>query len=130
MKPNDKARLFIDICSKYPYGLIVKFNDKNLCVEEVHFSRGDYFLTLSDGIKKYVGVSVERVKPYLKSIKNMTEEEREEYYSTFNHLDDDLGSKIVYPSIASNDWLNAHHYDCRGFIEEGLALEATPDIYK
>jgi hypothetical protein len=27
------------------------------------------------------------------------------------------------------DWLNAHHFDYRGLIEKGLALEAPKDMY-
>lgn len=28
------------------------------------------------------------------------------------------------------DWLNEHHFDYRGLIEKGLALEASKDMYK
>jgi hypothetical protein len=28
------------------------------------------------------------------------------------------------------DWLNAHHFDYRGLIEKGLALEAPKGMYK
>jgi hypothetical protein len=28
------------------------------------------------------------------------------------------------------DWLNAHHFDYRGLIEKGLALEAPGNMYK
>ena len=28
------------------------------------------------------------------------------------------------------DLFNAHHFDCRGLIEKGLALEAPEDMYK
>ncbi len=28
------------------------------------------------------------------------------------------------------DWLNTHHFDFRGLIEKGLALEAPNDMYK
>ena len=28
------------------------------------------------------------------------------------------------------DWLNAHHFDFRGLIEKGLALEAPEGMYK
>ena len=27
------------------------------------------------------------------------------------------------------DWLNAHHFDYRGLIEKGLALEAPKELY-
>jgi hypothetical protein len=28
------------------------------------------------------------------------------------------------------DWLNAHHFDYRGLIDKGLALEALDGMYK
>lgn len=32
-------------------------------------------------------------------------------------------------SIPEIDWLNAHHFDYRGLIEKGLALEAPEGMY-
>jgi len=51
---------------------------------------------------------------------SMTEEE-EIYYNT------------VYTTLKfykKEDWLNAHHFDYRGLIEKGLALEAPEGMYK
>jgi hypothetical protein len=48
----------------------------------------------------------------------MTEEEKEEYINTFLAMWDAV------------DWLNAHRFDYRGFIEKGLALEAHEGMYK
>ena len=130
MNPEDKARLFVDLCAKYPYGVIVKFDDKNLCIDDIRFSRGDYFLTLTDGVKKYLNVDIERVTPYMKSMKHMSDAEKIEYMKTFNRLGDDLGTKVTYPSYTSIDWLNANHYDYRNFIEDGLVEEAPSDLYQ
>ena len=54
----------------------------------------------------------------------MTEEEKKEY------------NKVMFQSeryednyAADVDWLNKHHFDYRGLIEKGLALEAPEDMY-
>ena len=43
------------------------------------------------------------------------------------HSEDDYKWNTLYEAI---DWLNAHHFDYRGLIEKGLALEAPEDMYK
>lgn len=55
------------------------------------------------------------IKPYLRPMSSMTDEERQEYGLV---LCDEL-------SINQFDWLNAHHFDYRGLIEKGLAIEVT-----
>lgn len=131
MEAQDKALLLVEICARYPYGLMVRYDDKIVCVEEIHFSdSGQYFFTLKAEVKKYVGVNIERIKPYLKSMSRMTDEEKEEYMNTFCELKDELGTVIRYPSYASTDWLTAHHYDYKGLIKTGLSLEALEGMYK
>lgn len=128
MNQNDKGLLLVDLCSRYPYGIIVRLDDKNVCVEEIKFSKGDYFFTLS-GDKTYVGVLVDRIKPYLRPISSMTYDEREEYKKTFDTYENKMGVKLTCLSYSSTDWLTAHHFDFRGLIDKGLALEALPDMY-
>ena len=130
METKDKSRLFIDLCAKYPYGVIVKFENKNLCIDDIRFYEGDFYLTLTDGIKKYINVNIERVIPYMKSMKNMSDADKIDYLKTFNKFSDEIGTKVTYPSYPSIDWLNANHYDFRNFIEDGLVLDAPKDLYK
>ena len=33
-------------------------------------------------------------------------------------------------TVEGLDWLNAHHFDYRGLINDGLALEASKGMYK
>ena len=56
---------------------------------------------------------------------SMTEEEKYE----FNELPT-ISSSIQSLSINEIDFLNAHHFDYRGLIEKGLALEASEGMYK
>lgn len=77
--------------------------------------------------------------PYLRSMSSMTEEEESEWRLTFDTVYDlvpggDLDNEDDYddnwhnePSAESFDWLNAHHFDYRGLIEKGLAIEVTEE---
>ena len=63
------------------------------------------------------------LKPYLRPMSSMTEEEEKEFQEIklSYHFDED--------SYILLDWLNAHHFDYRGLIEKGLALEAKEGMY-
>lgn len=80
-----------------------------------------------NGIHNFGGWTVEVVKPYLRPMSSMTGDEIEEYKSFF-----ELIGKI--PVLKQDDkyfdFLNCHHFDYRGLIEKGLALEAPEDMYK
>ena len=67
---------------------------------------------------------------------SMTEEEDKEWKQTFESVydvcpggdpdnEDDFYDWHDEPSIDSIDWLNSHHFDYRGLIEKGLAIEVT-----
>ena len=67
---------------------------------------------------------VEFVKPYLFPLSSMTEEQEKECqkikYSYY--YDDD--------AFVLFDWYDKNHFDYRGLIEKGLALEAPEGMYK
>lgn len=68
----------------------------------------------------------DKVKPYLRSMKSMTDEESEEYCQ----LQDKFLLSSQYPvtdAYEMFDWLNEHHFDYRGLIEKDLAIEVTDD---
>jgi len=60
------------------------------------------------------------VRPYLRPLSSMTEEEQYEYNTAID--------KDVEPERFV-DWFNAHHFDYRGLIEKGLALTAPEGMY-
>lgn len=68
----------------------------------------------------------DKLKPYLRSMKSMTDEESEEYCQ----LQDKFLLSSQYPvtdAYEMFDWLNEHHFDYRGLIEKDLAIEVTDD---
>ena len=66
---------------------------------------------------------LETVKPYLRPMSSMTEEERKIYTKL---LFADLGG-VYEDYYKALDYLNAHHFDYRGLIERGLAIEITKE---
>ena len=72
------------------------------------------------------GVSILDFTPYLFPLSSMTDEEWEDYQKIrmIDWVHGDInGTFINAGSIV--DWLNAHHFDYRGLIEKGLAINAT-----
>ena len=87
-----------------------------------------------------VYTNIENTKPYLRPMSSMTEEERYEIQGIlgkdieiiddFINIIDSSRKRFSFLELqAVFDWLNAHHFDYRGLIEKGLALEATEDMY-
>ena len=75
------------------------------------------------------GVDVQ-IKPYLRPMSSMTEDEIKEFIliaDTVLWLGDKRSTCIL--SLKQMDWLNAHHFDYRGLIPKGLALEAPEGMY-
>ena len=81
-------------------------------------------------------VYLSEIKPYLRPMSSMTEEEFLEYhnikYNKVTYRDNwkriDIGkfqNVGIIPIEEYLDWLNEHHFDYRGLIEKGLAIEVT-----
>lgn len=71
-------------------------------------------------------------KPYLRPMKSMTKKEQLECMVELGEnfvLCGDEQVHCVSLTIDRIDWLNAHHFDYRGLIGMGLALEAPEGLY-
>ena len=144
MTQEDKELLLVDLCARLPYGVVVELDEK------FRFNKGTRVL-----VKELLDLyCVEGMKPYLRPMSSMTEEEAKEI-ATLHGLKNILSVKITdeyidviiddgfsstekitlwYDEIISSieifDYLNAHHFDYRGLIPKGLALEAPKGMYK
>jgi hypothetical protein len=114
MTQEDKELLLKDLCARLPYKVMIKSVGENKV------------LGLWD-LKDIDSLPI----PYLRSMSSMTEEEEEEYHKTMAWSGDILNEKIGIwvPTINSSDYLIAHHFDYRGLIPKGLALEAPEGMY-
>ena len=133
MTQEDKQLSLKPICGYLPYGLIYHRNDgANIKLEEIDVVRRLF---------NYTDCPEERdIKPYLRPMSSMTEEERKELSKILNYefyIDDDfaLAAEDDRHRIRLDllegciDWLLAHHFDYRGLIEKELALEAPEGMY-
>lgn len=85
------------------------------------------------------GLTHQVALPYLRPMLSMTDDEKKEYNSFIGGkqpFDSDFSAypiehKFVYEWDIKNyvDWLNEHHFDYRGLISKGLALEAPEGMY-
>ena len=115
MTQEDKELLLKEICARLPYGIKVLVSGEKYFGEE----QESYIEELVPG--SYLFESDVILKPYLRPISSMTEEEKKEYENARSDYYDDL---------ETYDWFNKHHFDYRGLIEKGLALEAPEGMYK
>lgn len=134
MVQEEKELLIKDLCARLPYNV------------QIHISYEDGFkydktLTYED-VKNYSQLpacSTTIVKPYLRPLSSMTDEEEAEianiieevYDFTFRteELLEMIPMQKTFP-MASVDWFYENGFDIRGLIEKGLALEAPQGMYK
>ena len=130
MKQEDKELLLKDLCARLPYEVMVRedtvlYDDKNTTIHRikklsyVHIGKG--FSRIKGFVHDYEYI----YRPYLFPLSSMTEEQKDEYHNTCNVGLTRWGDESYYATDESIDWLNAHHFDYRGLIEKGLALDAT-----
>lgn len=153
MTQEEKELLLKDLCARLPYGIVINVGDKDLKLDKKHQCIGvlypedcsDEFNERNNNASFYIVISGcyygEEIKPYLRPMSSMTEEEFYEYnYIRFSKIKDRINYERVDVGKFHNvgiipikeyiDWLNAHHFDYRGLIEKGLALEAPKGMYK
>lgn len=139
MTQEDKDLLLQDLCGRLPYGVKCKvwYNDKTLDIKStgIDFYTNTVNLDIpgDDNAKVYV----DNIKPYLFPISSMTEEQREEFLNIQTEERQILLNALIeyksgkydkIPIIAPYkqiEWLNKNHFDYRGLIERGLAIDCT-----
>ena len=117
MTQEDKELLLKDLCARLPYGIKASYYG----AEEEHEIWDEIEGLTFDGyvdIGQY-SLPIEAIKPYLFPLSSMTEEEKLMYEGLM------IGTDNVSYMLDVIDWLNAHHFDYRGLIEKGLAIDAT-----
>ena len=120
MTKDDKQLLLKYLCAALPFNVIVECSiDSGESV--------DLFLNTSHIDELMNGSLI--VKPYLRTVSSMTKEEKKEL--------GDFAAAIMFASQSKNslfqltrealvgDFFNKYHFDYRGLIDKGLAIEVT-----
>ena len=150
MTQEEKQLLLKDLYARLPYGVKIRIEGKPRILfgiqQESVIVRGrdeNGYCWNEYNVEEW------NIKPYLRPMSSMTDEEREDVREKFfdgsDHYDiDDIGEiyadtyqpyTTVYTLSFARlsgyiDWLNEHHFDYRGLIEKGFALEAPEGMYK
>lgn len=134
---NSKQLLLTDLCARLPYKPIVQIDDCGIW--NLRGIDHDDSAELRDRVIVWHGENypssktsfpIIDCKPYLFPMSSMTEEQKKEYRKVCE-LDTEILSKhnmdgTPFPALYnSHDWLNKNHFDYRGLIPMGLAIDAT-----
>lgn len=114
---EEKELLLIDLCARLPYGVKIELG-VNRPTTLMPIILHDYYVYDANYL------------PYLRPLSSITKEEEEYFLSLKSGLDYDTKTKKTIYNTSQVDWLNSHHFDYRGLIEKGLAIEAPEDMYK
>ena len=130
MTQEDKELLLRDLCERLPYGVKAKVFVEDILRYDYSSEEGGFINgieNINNGLfviqcreDSYV-LSYDEFKPYLRPMSSMTDSEAIGWHKTT------FGQRWITEDNIERciDWLNAHHFDFRGLIEKGLALDAT-----
>ena len=145
MTQEEKQLLLRDLCARLPYKVKISVTEpeRTEFTNQFSYENGRTLVGVLDAIfpdeeriivdeldkpiaqydVRCGGFNIEeyKIKPYLRPMSSMTEEEKKEKFEMWAWKSFDW---------EVTDWLNEHHFDYRGLIPMGLALEATEGMYE
>lgn len=130
---DNKKLLLTDLYGRLPYG--VEMHD---IADDEHLSTiligiVEDIIVLKD-VYDYTYTEVNSYRPYLFPLSSMTEEQKKEFPGEVSILNAFIDGSIYLSEdekltpedlIEIFDFLNKNHFDYRGLIKKGLALDAT-----
>ena len=147
MTQEDKELLLKDLCARLPYEVKVCCN--NIVYNIDAYTKSAFILAEPLKLDVCFVAHIEDIKPYLFPMSSMTEEQKRELLELAGYearceescgfdswgfyvnivgdykYEDNQESIILYPYDIGIDWLNKNHFDYRGLIEKGLAIDVT-----
>lgn len=138
---TDRLLLQKDLLGRLPYDVKVQIEDFDIDVDTIRYIDIEENMIQPNEINDYIDIIY--IKSYLRPLSSMTEKERDEIdrlnkpnggdyivqlsrdkqelYNNFSKVVDFKYINKIY------DWLNERHFDYRGLIEKGLAIEVTEE---
>lgn len=117
MTQEQKELLLKDLCGRLPYEVKISVNNKVETLQGIS--------TLDNVVEygSFLSSGIEDVKPYLLPLSIMTEEQKKEYAHILV-----MCSNLSYCQLSGifiEDLFNKYHFDYRGLIPKGLAIDAS-----
>ena len=119
MEQKDKELILKDLSQRLPYK--VKFNVYGRIGTLIGLN--DYGAEIDYGNGEDTTCEIQYCLLYLRPMSSMTKEEKAMYEGLM------MGTDNISYMLDVIDWLNSHHFDYRGLIPMGLAIEAPKDMY-
>ena len=128
MTREDKMLLIKDLSSRLPYAVHVQHTSgfsgilHHISIRHIYDENDNIYdaICYTDFLGDGDSITIEHFKPYLFPLSSMTEEQEKEYNNLncyelgcFPHTEEAL------------DYLIKNHFDYRGLIEKGFAIDAT-----
>ena len=132
MKQEDKELLLKDLCARLPYGVKVEYKNEIFDVEHVSPMYEEVKL---DTYETWT-IDVSDIKPYLfplSRLNSLTDEQKKTLKVLCDWNDEEADAQSILVLYQKHfvmksdviDWLHKNHFDYRGLIPKGLALDAT-----
>lgn len=131
MRQEDRDLFLKDLCARLPYGVKVNTIQGDFTIIGLTTER---VFTTCETEGCHNDFPIECVKPYLFPLSSMTDEQKKYITDRWGINDEfdfeinpDWGEYFVELGdiVDFIDWLNKNHFDYRGLIEKGLAIDAT-----
>lgn len=138
MTQEDKELLLVDLRARLPYEVMLKIGDHSdykfigIVITDEYPMK---VVVVENGIPYKIEVPLDIIKPYLRPMSSMTEEEREELRQE-QIKDEQLFTDciknhperrgLIIPHFAA-DWCDKNMFDYRELIPRGLAIEVTEE---
>lgn len=142
MTKEEEKLLLADLCSRIPYGVRVKFTEFSSLKDKeligINTYGNDMPIVTCRTENGIITMPLKYVKPYLYPISSMTKEQKiecfkgtpleidkygdvavkDDFYGNSQYTDLEIYLEVIY-------YLIANHFDYRGLIPMGLAIDAT-----
>jgi hypothetical protein len=127
MIQEKKDLLLKDLCGRLPYGVKVQIKNEIVVLDSICNDDGYYFNFIGEDRE---GVNIGNIKPYLFPLSSMTEEQCYELSSIRSGFQDcwkyiKTSIPLAICNFEQIDWFHKNHFDYRGLIPMGLAIDAT-----
>ena len=130
---DNKKLLLTDLYGRLPYGVEIHHIADDEHLSTILIGIVEDIIVLKD-VYDYTYTEVDSYRPYLFPLSSMTEEQKKEFPGEVSILNAFIDGSIYLSEdekltsedlIEIFDFLNKNHFDYRGLIKKGLALDAT-----
>ena len=133
MIQENKEILIKDLCARLPYGVKVLFENEVFSIDYISAAYEEIKLDIPDNYT----LDISNVKPYLFPLSSMTKEQLFDVQEILGKneieiedgflsiIDSDRNTLTYLEILAVLEWFNKNHFDYRGLIEKGIAINAT-----